>query len=104
MDRRTLARSSALGLPEILTVAGRFTHSDGNRDFIFDEAAYGTDRFLGAQNRQVLVFGNGRRPVTTASLTAKFFPTQRLTVVNHTAFHNTRIEGDGSYSDLSNSR
>jgi hypothetical protein len=88
---------------KFVTVAGRFTHSDGNRDFIFDEAAYGTDRFLGAQNRQVLVFGNGRRPVTTASLTANFFPTQRLTVVNHTAFHNARIEGDGSYSDLSNS-
>ncbi|MGH9631870.1 MAG: hypothetical protein ACRD7E_26490, partial [Bryobacteraceae bacterium] len=81
---------------------GRFTNSEGRRDFIFDESAVGTDRFATARNRQILVFGAARRPVTTANLTVSLFPTDRLTLSNHTAYHHTRIDGDGRYRELNN--
>ncbi|MBC7928016.1 MAG: hypothetical protein H7039_20415 [Bryobacteraceae bacterium] len=86
-----------------MTVNGRFTYAGTRRDFIFDESSVASQRSGGALNRQVLVFGNGRRPVTAGSLTLVFFPTERLTVTNHTAIHSTRIDGDGSYSELDNS-
>ncbi len=85
-----------------VSVNGRFTYAGGRRQFIFDESAIGADRFGAARNRQLLLFGDARRPVTTASLTLSFFPTERVTIVNHTAFHNTRIDGDAGYRELNN--
>lgn len=82
---------------------GRFTHSAGRRDFAFDELATGADRFAGARNRQILVSGNARRPVTTGAVTLTFFPHDNLTLVNHSAFHSTRMEGDSTYRELENS-
>lgn len=84
------------------SVTGRFTYSGGQRDFIFDESAVGTDRFGGTVNRQILLFGNARRPVTTASTTVSIFPSSKLTITNHTAFHHTRMDGDGNYRELDN--
>lgn len=81
---------------------GRFTHAAGRRDFAFDEAAAGTDRFGGARNRQVLVSGNARRPVAAAAVTLSLFPHDKLTLVNHSSFHSTRMEGDSSYRELAN--
>lgn len=86
----------------LVTVNGRFTQSLTRRGFIYDELFAGTDRFGAAQNRQILVLGSGRRPVTTASLTATIYPNTRLTIANHTAYYNTRMEGDGSYRELDN--
>jgi hypothetical protein len=82
---------------------GRFSYTDGQRRFYFDELATGTNRFGAAQNRQILVAGDGRRPVATGNLTLSLFPTSRLTLTNHTAFHNTRMEGDSVYREVSNS-
>jgi hypothetical protein len=82
--------------------AGHFTYAIGRRDFVFDEAAFGTDRFGSERNRQVLVAGDGRRPVTSGNITLSFFPTDNLTISNHTAFHNTRMEGDSVYTELNN--
>lgn len=81
---------------------GRFTYSAGRRDFAFDETAAGTDRFGSARNRQVLVSGNARRPVTTGAVTLSFFPHDNLTLVNYSAFHATRMEGDSTYRELEN--
>lgn len=86
----------------LFSVNGRFTWAGTRRDFLFDEAAIGTNRFGAASNRQIFVTGSGRRPVTTAALTLSLFPTDRITVVNHTAFHHTRMEGDGAYRELDN--
>ena len=80
----------------------RLTRALTERNFIFDESTTGTDRFGPVRNRQVLVFGDGRRPVTTGTLTLSFFPTNNVTVANHTAFHNFRMEGNGRYSELDN--
>jgi hypothetical protein len=81
---------------------GRIAYTSGRRAFLFDETAVGTDRFAAARNRQVLIAGAGRRPVALGNLTLSLFPTARLTVSNHTSFHNTRMEGDASYRELDN--
>lgn len=85
-------------------VNGRFTYSSGRRNFLLDEAAAGFDRFGGARNRQILVAGEGRRPVASGHVTLSLFPSERFTVSNHTGFHNTRMEGDARYAELENAQ
>jgi hypothetical protein len=87
---------------KFVTFNGRFTYAGSRRNFIFDETATATDAFGSARNRQILVFGDARRPVTSAALTTTLFPSKTITVVNHTAFHQTRMDGDGSYQELVN--
>ncbi|MBI4877118.1 MAG: hypothetical protein HY822_20990 [Acidobacteria bacterium] len=82
---------------------GRFSHTDGLRHFYFEEMAAGTGRFGAALNRQILVAGDGRRPVTTGNLSLTLFPASRLTLTNHTACHSTRMEGDSVYREVNNS-
>jgi hypothetical protein len=82
---------------KLYSINGRFAYAGGRRDFIFDETAVGTDRFGSAQNRQTFVSGNARRPVLAANLTLSLFPGTRLTVVNHSAYNDTRIDGDGVF-------
>jgi len=84
------------------TVQGKFTHSDGQRRFLFDEYAVGTDRLGSARNLQILLTGNGRRPVSTGYLTLIWHPGEQFTLTNQTGFHNTRMEGDGRYSEFNN--
>ncbi len=83
------------------TVNGRFTHSNGNRNFIYDELASGAVRG-GARNVQTLVFGNARRPVTSANLSFSILPTDFITISNHTAFSQTKMEGDNTLRQLTN--
>ncbi len=83
------------------SVSARFTHSDGQRNFIFDEVANATNRGQ-ARNLQLLVFGDARRPVTSANLTFSLFPTERLTLTNHTAYHATRMEGENRLQQFTN--
>jgi hypothetical protein len=87
---------------KLYNLNGRFTYAGTRRNFLYDELALGTDRLGSARNRQVFVFGNGRRPVLAANLTATLSPSEALTVVNHTAFHHTRMDGDGSFTELNN--
>lgn len=82
---------------------GRFSYVEGRRNFILDESAIGTARFGALQNRQYLLFGNGRRPVLAANVTGSIFPTERLSISQHLAFHNTKMEGDASYREFNNS-
>ena len=81
-------------------VSGRFTHVDGQRNFIFDERSIAAQRTT--QNRQNLLTGTGRRPVTTANLTFSLFPTEKISLSNHTAFHQTKMEGEGAYREFNN--
>ena len=83
-------------------VNGRFTYAGGERSFFFDELLAGTNRFGAAQNRQILVGGNARRPVSTANLVLSLFPGDSLTLSNQFAFHNTRMNGDNTYRELNN--
>ncbi len=83
------------------TFNARFTHSSGNRNFVFDELASGSLRGS-PRNLQTLVFGNARRPVTSANLSFSILPTDRITISNHTAFNNTKMEGDNSIRQITN--
>ncbi len=87
--------------PTWFAVNARFTHSAGARDFVFDELASGAIRG-GARNVQTLVYGNGRRPVTSANLNLSIFPTKTLTISNHSAFSQTKMEGDNNIRQLTN--
>lgn len=78
----------------------RFANSTGRRNFTLREAAAGPERLGGDRSRQVLVAGDARRPVTTANITLSFFPVQSVTITNHTAFHQTRMEGNAAYTEV----
>lgn len=84
-------------------INGRFTYTAGRRNFVFDESAVGVGRFGAAANRQVAVSGDARRPVATGHLTFSVFPAKSWTIVNHTGFHSTRIDGLASYREVENS-
>jgi len=81
---------------------GRFSYAGSRRNFLLEEAAIGTARFGAAQNRQILVAGSGRRPVSTGALTLGFHPGQRFTLANHTAFHQVLMDGDSVLRDFNN--
>lgn len=83
-------------------VNGRFTYSGGERAFLTDESYRGTDRFAAERNRQLLVSGTGRRPVATGNLTVSLLPSPRLTVANHTAVYQVRMEGDAVLRQFDN--
>ncbi|MFN0166399.1 MAG: hypothetical protein ACKV22_08200 [Bryobacteraceae bacterium] len=82
----------------VLAINARATYSGGQRNFLYDEFAAGVSRI--GFNRQTLVFGNARRPVTTGDFNVTLFPRTRITLVNHTAVHSTRIDGDSFYRQL----
>jgi hypothetical protein len=85
-----------------VSLNGRFTHVDGQRDFLFEDFAFGVGAFGNALNRQTLVRGSGRRPVASGSFTASLFPGSRVILTNQTAFHNTRMEGDNVFEEVIN--
>jgi hypothetical protein len=85
-----------------LALNGRFTYAGGRRSFVLDESAIGTDRLGLARDRQTLVFGTGSRPVSAGNLTLSLFPTSKVTITNHTAFHNIRMGGDGVFQEFNN--
>lgn len=80
----------------------RFTYVGSRRNFILDEAVFGTDRFGSERNRQLIVFGQGRRPVLAGDFALSFFPTERLTLVNNTSVHSTRMDGEGMFREFNN--
>lgn len=82
-------------------INARFTHSAGRRNFIFDELANGFLR-TSPLARQTLVSGDARRPVTSANLTFSLFPTDKLSITNHTAFSQLRMDGNSSITQLTN--
>jgi hypothetical protein len=83
-------------------VNGRLTYSGGERAFVADEVFTGTSRLAAERNRQVVVFGTGRRPVATGNLTLTLMPARRLTLGNHTAFYQVRMEGDAVLGEFDN--
>jgi hypothetical protein len=82
-------------------INGRFTSSSGRRNYIYDEFANGTVR-NSPLNRQTLVFGDARRPVTTANLTVSVFPTSTLTLTNYTGYSQVQMNGDNRFQQITN--
>ncbi len=83
-------------------INGRFTHTSGKNNFVFDQTAIGTDRFGSGANKQDVLFGNANRPVTTGNLTVSIFPSDKWTISNHTAVTNTKMEGTSSFLEVNN--
>jgi hypothetical protein len=82
------------------SVTGRFAYAGGNRDFIFNQNAIGTDRGDPSRTRQTYIYGTGQRPSLASSLTLSLFLTKKLTVVNNTSFNNTRMDGSNTYTEI----
>ena len=85
-----------------ISINAHFTYADGKGDFIQNETAMGLSRFGAAQNRQVVVTGNGDRPVTTGDFNFTLFPAGRFSIVNNTSVSNTRMVGSNSYEQFDN--
>ena len=81
---------------------GRFTYAGGRGDFVQNELARGIDTSGNLQNRQIVVTGNGDRPVINGDLNITLFPSSRLSLINETSVSNTRITGDNSYEQFNN--
>lgn len=90
------------GGARLYAVNAAISYAGTRRDFTFEELAVGTSRLGQARDRQVLVTGSGRRPVTNGNLTLSLFPADRITVTNHSAFHQIQMDGDNSYRELNN--
>lgn len=80
----------------------RMTYVAGSGNFAMNETAIGLERFGAATNQQVLMNGSAQRPVMAGDFTASVFPTDKLTIVNNTAVHNTRIDGDSYLTQYTN--
>ncbi|MBS1832291.1 MAG: hypothetical protein JST65_06250 [Acidobacteria bacterium] len=80
-------------------VNGRFTYTDGRRNFVSDESLVGGTAF-GPLIRQIVTTGDARRPVATGNLTVSLFPTERFTITNHTAISNVRTDGQANYLEF----
>ncbi len=80
----------------------RMTYVSGKGDFAMNEMATGLSRFGAATNQQVLMNGNAQRPVMAGDFSASLFPSDKLTIVNNTAVHNTRIDGSSYLTDFNN--
>jgi len=85
-----------------IAMNGRFTYAGGRGDFIQNEYAVGADRFGNPQNVQVLVTGNGDRPVISGDLNITLFPASKLSVTNNTSVSNTRMIGNNSFEQFNN--
>ena len=79
----------------------RMTYVGGHGDFALDELALSADR-LGAATQQILIAGNAQRPELAGDLGLSLYPTDKLTVVNNTSVHDTRIVGDSNFIELNN--
>ncbi len=84
-----------------LSVSAAGTYTGSERTFIVDESAAGAGP-AGPFDFQTLVYGVGRRPVATGNATLSVFPSQRLSIANHTAYYNVRTEGDSLFQQFSN--
>jgi hypothetical protein len=79
----------------------RMTYVSGSGDFALNEFASGFAAGLAA-NQQILVSGNAQRPETAADVGINIYPTDKLTIVNNSSVHDTRIVGDSSYTQFDN--
>jgi len=80
----------------------RLTYNLGNGGFAMNELTAGLNRFGAADNRQIVVSGDAQRPVVAGDFNISLFPTSRLTIVNHTAVHDTRMDGDSYFTEFDN--
>lgn len=83
-------------------VNGRFTYVAGKRAFVENEFSNGTDRAANGLIRQILTFGDARRPTATGNLTVSWFPSSVVTITNQTSVYNIRMIGNSYFTEADN--
>jgi hypothetical protein len=79
----------------------RMTYVGGQGDFALNELATGVNTGATA-TQQILISGNAQRPELAGDLSLSLYPTDRLTIVNNTSIHTTRIVGDSNFTEFNN--
>jgi uncharacterized protein YaiE (UPF0345 family) len=74
-------------------------YASGKGDYALDEMATGVSRFGAAANREITVSGDAQRPTLAGDFNVSLFPTESLSIVNHTAISNIRIDGNSNYAE-----
>jgi hypothetical protein len=85
-----------------IAINGRVTYANTKGNFVQNETATGVDRFGTSQNQQVIVIGNGDRPVLTADLNETLFPEGRFSLINNSSVSNTRMDGNNFFEQFNN--
>jgi hypothetical protein len=85
-----------------VSVNSRFTYTAGERAFVSNESALGTNQFGALANQQIVTSGTARRPVATGNLNVTFLPTSKLNIITHTSIYNVRTEGNSAYIQYDN--
>lgn len=80
----------------------RLTYNLGSGGFALNELTTGLNSIGAVENRQVVVSGEAQRPVLAGDFSFSVFPTSRLSIVNSTAVHDTRIDGDSYFTEFDN--
>lgn len=86
---------------KVFNVNGRFTYTAGRKAFVVDESSAGLVA-AGAENRQIITFGEAERPVATGNLNLSFTPGSKLTLTNGTSVYNVRTLGNSFFSQVDN--
>jgi len=87
---------------KLFTVDARLTYAGGQGAFLQNELALGTNRFGAAQNRQIVVSGDGSRPVTAGDFNVTILPESRFSLSTGVAVSNTRTNGSNIYEQFDN--
>ncbi len=80
----------------------RFTYVKGQRSFVQDSTAFGTDRFGGNAVQQIFTAGNAQRPAAAGNVNFSLFPASNFTVVNQTSLSHIRMSGSSVFTQLTN--
>ncbi|MEO8096299.1 MAG: hypothetical protein ABI811_01250 [Acidobacteriota bacterium] len=81
---------------------GRFTYVKGQRAFVQDETAVGTDRFGANVSRRIFTAGDAQRPAATGNVNFSVFPATWVTITNQTAISHIRMSGSSVFTQLTN--
>ncbi|HWZ33989.1 MAG TPA: hypothetical protein VNX18_21775 [Bryobacteraceae bacterium] len=83
-------------------VNARFTYVAGSRNFIDNEVSGGSTTSGAPATRQILVFGDARRPAANGNLNVTLFPASFFTITNQTTVNNIRMQGNALFSEIDN--
>jgi hypothetical protein len=82
--------------------SARATYVSGYRAFVTDELANGDNRVGIPIQRQVLAFGDARRPTVAGNFTFTVFPASFVTITNQTSLYHIRMQGNSYFTQADN--
>jgi hypothetical protein len=100
--RGALFREGRIGEHRFWTMNALATYVSGQRGFVQDEFASGTNSIGALAQLQVVTLGNAQRPAFTGNLTFSVFPASWTTLTNQSSFYNIRMLGDSLYTQFTN--